>query len=386
MLPNKTSPKKYYWLKLKDNFFEREEIQLIESLPNGKEYVLILLKFMMKAINSDGRLVVKDVIPYNPQMLATVTHSNIDAVRSAIDVFIKFGLMSTLDDGTLYMNEVQALLGSETEFAAKKRAYRQNLKNSPKQLPDNSKTEKDNVRDIVRQENRDKSLENIPPNPPNANHTTVQGAGSNSQLMDIIQKQDYSFSKEELISIQTWISYITSKKGALLDLQIDTNLQLFKKRIDEGYDICEMVNQSIAANYTKLMNPDTSCLKKHKAVSIAKQVRPHRFENTAYIIPESPKEKSDLAHSIFQWYAKGINPKNGNQMTQAESDLIKHHKQAFGAQDKNQFGAYVTYASWHEYVLQNEVHTGVSLLDQPLATKPAVDNGTITQIVNTIRI
>ena len=79
--------KKFYWLKLKDNFFDREEIQLIESLPNSKEYVLTLLKFMMKAINSEGRLVVKDVIPYNPQMLTTVTHSNVDTVRSTIDIY-----------------------------------------------------------------------------------------------------------------------------------------------------------------------------------------------------------------------------------------------------------------------------------------------------------
>ena len=75
---------------------------------------------MMKAINYDGRLVVKDVIPYNPQMLATVTHSNANTVRSAINIFIKFGLMITLDDGTLCKNEAQSLLGSKTEVCCYK--------------------------------------------------------------------------------------------------------------------------------------------------------------------------------------------------------------------------------------------------------------------------
>jgi predicted phage replisome organizer len=383
---NQTTSKRYYWLKLKDDFFEREEIQIISSLPNGSDYLLLYINLMTKSINSDGRLVLKNLIPYNVQMISTITRCNADTVRSAIDIFIKFGLMSTLEDGTLYMNEVQALLGSETEFAAKKREYRQNRKNNPKQLPDKSKTKKDNVLDNVRQENRDKSLEYIPPNPQIENQTTDIGAGNISKLMEVIHKCNYSFSEQDLNSIQNWLSYITSKKGTLTDLQIEINLKLFKQRISEGYDLTEMINQSIAANMSKLMNPDSSCIKKHKAVSIAKHVRPYRFENHAYIVPESPKEKENLAHSICQWYAKCINPKNGKPMTQAESDLVQQHQRVFTAQTKNQFGAYVTYTSWYEYVLQNEVHTGVSLLDQPMATKPAVVDSCITRLVNSSRI
>ena len=157
---NNNQTKRFYWLKLKDNFFDREEIQLIESLPNGKRIRSNLIKIYDEGNQFRWSPCCKDLIPYNPQMLATVTHSNVDTVRSAIDIFIKFGLMSTLDDGTLYMNEVQALLGSETEFAAKKREYRQNLKTQSKQLPDKSKTKKDIVLDNVRQENREQISDN----------------------------------------------------------------------------------------------------------------------------------------------------------------------------------------------------------------------------------
>ena len=36
--------KKYYWLKLKDDFFERDEIKIIESQKNGKDYINFYLK------------------------------------------------------------------------------------------------------------------------------------------------------------------------------------------------------------------------------------------------------------------------------------------------------------------------------------------------------
>ena len=38
--------KKYYWLKLKKDFFKRHDIQIIENMPNGKDYVLFYLKLL----------------------------------------------------------------------------------------------------------------------------------------------------------------------------------------------------------------------------------------------------------------------------------------------------------------------------------------------------
>ena len=48
---NHQQSKRYYWLKLQDNFFERDEIKIIEAMPNGKDYILFYLKIMLKSIN-----------------------------------------------------------------------------------------------------------------------------------------------------------------------------------------------------------------------------------------------------------------------------------------------------------------------------------------------
>lgn len=115
---------KFYWLKLKRDFFKRHDIQIIEAMPNGKDYVLFYLKLLCESVDHEGYLRFSENIPYNEDMLATITHTNVDIVRSAVKIFSELELMEVIDDGTLYMREVEKMLGSETAWAEKKRVYR----------------------------------------------------------------------------------------------------------------------------------------------------------------------------------------------------------------------------------------------------------------------
>jgi predicted phage replisome organizer len=142
--------KKYYWLKLNIDFFDREEIKLIENSPNGKDYIIFYMKLLLKSTNTDGRLMFKDVIPYTDEMLATITNTNIDVVRSAVKMFIQLGMMDKLDDGALFMIETQNMIGTETEYARKKREYREKVKQGL--LEDKTQDNIETKKDIVRQE------------------------------------------------------------------------------------------------------------------------------------------------------------------------------------------------------------------------------------------
>jgi len=106
--------KKYYWLKLDRNFFKRHDIQIIESMPNGKDYILFYLKLLVESIDHEGSLRFNDTIPYNDQMLSTITRTNIDIVRSAISIFKELELMEVLDDQTIYLTETTKMLGEST--------------------------------------------------------------------------------------------------------------------------------------------------------------------------------------------------------------------------------------------------------------------------------
>lgn len=115
---------RYYWLKLDRGFFKRHDITVIEDLPNGKDYVLFYLKLMLESVDHEGALRFSDTIPYSESMLASVTHTNIDIVRSAMNILIELGMIEVFDDKTLFMKEVAKLLDSETYAARRKREQR----------------------------------------------------------------------------------------------------------------------------------------------------------------------------------------------------------------------------------------------------------------------
>ena len=119
---------KYYWLKLKRDFFKRHDVRIIEEMPNGKDYILFYLKLLLESVDHEGRLRFNDTIPYNEQMLSVITHTNIDIVRSAMRVFMDLQLVDILDDQTIYMTEVEKLVGSETSVAERVRKHREKQK------------------------------------------------------------------------------------------------------------------------------------------------------------------------------------------------------------------------------------------------------------------
>lgn len=116
--------KRYYWLKLKRDFFKRHDIKIIESMPNGKDYLLFYLKLLCESVDHDGNLRFSESIPYNEEMLATITDTNVDIVRSAIKIFTELGMMEIMDDGTYFMREVEKMIGSESYWAEAKRRQR----------------------------------------------------------------------------------------------------------------------------------------------------------------------------------------------------------------------------------------------------------------------
>ena len=139
--------KRYYWLKLKEDFFESEEIKIIESTPNGAIYSNFYLKLLCKSLKTDGKLIFKDTIPYSPEMLASLTGVGVDTVRVALEMFINLGLMEKLDTGTLYMKAIESMTGSETVWAEKKREQRK-VENQKKILLENNQGQNE---DIVQQ-------------------------------------------------------------------------------------------------------------------------------------------------------------------------------------------------------------------------------------------
>lgn len=99
-------------------------------MPNGTDYILFYLKLLCESVDHEGGLRFSEQIPYNEEMLGTITNTNVDIVRSAVKVFTELGMMDILDDGTYFMNEVQKMIGSasNTDVANRVRRHREKQK------------------------------------------------------------------------------------------------------------------------------------------------------------------------------------------------------------------------------------------------------------------
>lgn len=155
--------KKFYWLKLRRDFFKRHDIRIIEEMPNGKDYVLFYLKLLLESIDHEGSLRFSDTIPYNEQMISVITNTNIDIVRSAMKVFEGLNLIEIFDDQTIYMGEVEKMIGSESESAKRVRKFRENQKAllcNGDVTKSNTEIEKEIKKDIDKDIETDREIEN----------------------------------------------------------------------------------------------------------------------------------------------------------------------------------------------------------------------------------
>lgn len=126
--------KKYYYLKLKENFFDNDDMKLLESMDNGYLYSNILLKLYLKSLKNNGRLMFKEIIPYNTKMIATLTNHNIDIVEKAMKIFKEFNLIDVLDNGAIYLLEIENFIGKSSSEADRIRKYRTKVETEKKQL------------------------------------------------------------------------------------------------------------------------------------------------------------------------------------------------------------------------------------------------------------
>ena len=52
-----SEPKRYFWLKLHKDFFQRKEIKRLRKIAGGDTYTIIYLKKLLRSIMSDGKLI-----------------------------------------------------------------------------------------------------------------------------------------------------------------------------------------------------------------------------------------------------------------------------------------------------------------------------------------
>lgn len=235
-----TVEKKRYWLKLDKNFLKSSQIKVIKNMPNGKDYVIFYLALMLESIETIGHLRFSNLVPYNEEMLASVTDTNVDIVRTAVKIFESLGLMEMLDDGTIYMTQVAEMTGKESESAERVRRYRLKQKQQLA-LQGNGNVTKSND-NKEKQEQRTENKENKEITDNNLQTTT------NNIFNYIEQNFGRTISPIEYETINNWLSLSFEKNDIEKIICYAVKIAVMSNKRTFGY-INGILNNWIGCNY-----------------------------------------------------------------------------------------------------------------------------------------
>ena len=226
------SRKRYYWLKLNDNFFEDDTIVWLEEQENGKDYVIFYLKLLLKSLKEEGtlvRYVGERLMPYDTNSLAKLTNTPLDTVKVAMTLFIEFGLVKQLDAGELYLTQIDEMIGSETESARRVRKHRA-IKNANENI-------------TLLQCNDDVTKSNI----------------EIDKELELELEKD----KKEDIPYKEILDYL-NKKANRQFRNVEANKKLIRARYNEGYKLEDFklvidnkVNEWLNTEWGKYLQPST---------------------------------------------------------------------------------------------------------------------------------
>ncbi len=161
--------KKYYYLKLKEGFFDSDDMKLLQAMKEGYLYSDILLKLYLRSLRQEGRLMYRDMIPYTPDMIAAVTNHQVGTVEKAIKTLEQMGFIEILDNGAIYMTDIQNFIGQSSTEADRIRNYRKTINAEKTRVSEIEGVTNDMTKDVQMSvqmydectpEIRDKSIEN----------------------------------------------------------------------------------------------------------------------------------------------------------------------------------------------------------------------------------
>lgn len=156
--------KKYYYMRLKESFFDEADIVALESMPDGILYSNILLKLYLKSLRDDGRLMLRGTIPYSTSMIAALTRHKEETVEKALKIFQDMNIIEVLDSGAIFMLEVQNYIGKSSTEADRKREF--DRRRSDEKEGEKPRRKVGEISEKSPPEYRVQSIDNIPPSSP----------------------------------------------------------------------------------------------------------------------------------------------------------------------------------------------------------------------------
>jgi predicted phage replisome organizer len=120
-----TASKKYYWLKLKDDFFRDKRIKKLRRIAGGDTYTVIYLKLQLLSLKNNGVLIYEGVEDTFEEELALDIDEDVDNVKITVSFLEANGLIDEEAPNQFTMTETIKCIGSESDSAARVRKHRE---------------------------------------------------------------------------------------------------------------------------------------------------------------------------------------------------------------------------------------------------------------------
>ena len=242
---------KYYYMRLKEGFFEEDAIKIIESMPDGYLYSNILLKLYLKSLKYNGKLMFNERIPYNPAVLATITHHQVGTIEKALKLFNDMDLIEILDNGAIYMLDIQNLIGKSSTESDRKREYRARIEAEKSKLLSDGQMSGQCPLEIDIEIEKDIEKE-------------IEIEKEQEQEIEIEQKRDDSQSESLRESYQSIIFYLNSKAGTNYRASSKKTQTCIHARFKDGFtleDFKTVIDKKcaewIGTEFEKFLRPET---------------------------------------------------------------------------------------------------------------------------------
>lgn len=116
--------KRYYWLKLKEDFFNDIRMKRLRKISAGSTYTIIYLKLLLLSLKDEGKLYFEKVDDTFIQELSLIIDETEDDIMLTLQYLQKVGLLEVISEEEYFLTELPSLIGSETDWAAMMLAYK----------------------------------------------------------------------------------------------------------------------------------------------------------------------------------------------------------------------------------------------------------------------
>ena len=171
-------PKRYYWIKLSQAFFNSKEIKKLRRIAGGDTYLIIYLKMQILSLETGGRLYYDGLEDDFAEELALSLDEDVNNIRMTMAFMQKCGLLEQRAEDEYFMPEVLQNIGSESSSAARVRKHRELQRNEKALQCNNDVTkcnliididkdiEKDIDIELEKEIESEKEIEAVPASPP----------------------------------------------------------------------------------------------------------------------------------------------------------------------------------------------------------------------------